>query len=124
MVSTESCVMPSSAPACDVGGVMSTPSRTMKMFSPVHSLTLPLGARRIASSYPALRASTLASEELAYMPVPLAAVGTAFGSWRRHELILHDTPLAMPSSPRYVPQGHAATDTLTGHGNGLRPISP
>ena len=30
--------MPSSAPA-DSGGVMSTPSRTTKMFSPVHSLT-------------------------------------------------------------------------------------
>ena len=50
MVSTESCVMPSSAPASEVGGVMSTPSRTMKMFSPVHSLTRPLGASRMASS--------------------------------------------------------------------------
>ena len=29
---------------------MSTPSRTMKMFSPVHSLTFPFGARSIASS--------------------------------------------------------------------------
>ena len=34
------------------------------------------------------------------MPVPLAAVGTALGSWRRQELILADTPLATPSSPR------------------------
>ena len=30
--------MPSRAPA-EVGGVMITPSLTMKMFSPVHSLT-------------------------------------------------------------------------------------
>ena len=58
------------------------------------------------------------------MPVPLAAVGTALGSWRRHELIFTETPLATPSSPRYVPHGHAATDTFTGHGKGLRPISP
>ena len=100
MVSTELWVMPSSAPASEVGGVTRTPSRTMKMFSPVHSLTLPSGASRIASSYPALIASTLASEEFTYIPVPLAAVGTALGSWRRHELILHVTPLATPSSPR------------------------
>jgi hypothetical protein len=73
-------VIPASAPASEVGGVRTTPSRTMKMFSPVHSLTLPLGASRMASSYPPLMASTLASDELAYMPVPLAAVGTALGS--------------------------------------------
>ena len=66
----------------------------------MHSLTWPSGASRIASSYPALIASTLAREELTYMPVPLAAVGTALGSCRRHELILTDTPLATPSSPR------------------------
>src|SRR5580698_7833944 len=111
MVSMQSCVMPANAPASEEGGVTSTPSRTMKMFSPVHSLTVPLGASRMASSYPPLRASTLASDELTYMPVPLAAVGTALGSWRRHELILHVTPLAMPSSPRYVPHGQAAMDT-------------
>ena len=34
------------------------------------------------------------------MPVPLAAVGTALGSWRCHELTFTDTPLATPSSPR------------------------
>ena len=50
MVSTEFWVIPSSAPASEVGGVMITPSRTMKMFSPVHSLTRPLGASRMASS--------------------------------------------------------------------------
>ena len=38
MVATELCVMPSRAPAL-TGGVMMTPSRTTKMFSPVHSLT-------------------------------------------------------------------------------------
>ncbi len=58
------------------------------------------------------------------MPVLLAAVGTALGSWRCHELILTDTPLATPSSPRYEPQGQAAMDTLTGEGSGFRPISP
>ena len=58
------------------------------------------------------------------MPVPLAAVGTALGSWRRHELILTETPLATPSSPRYVPHGQQATETLTGQGSGFRPISP
>ena len=50
MVSTVSWVMPSSAPASEVGGVRSTPSRTMKTFSPVHSLTSPFGASRMASS--------------------------------------------------------------------------
>ena len=38
MVMTESWVMPSSAPA-ETGGVMIRPFLTMKMFSPVHSLT-------------------------------------------------------------------------------------
>ena len=42
--------MPSRAPASDVFGVRMTPSRTMKTFSPVHSLTVPFGASRIASS--------------------------------------------------------------------------
>src|SRR5580692_9269083 len=114
IVSTESWVMPSRAPASAVFGVKITPLRTMKTFSPVHSLTVPFGASKMASSYPALIASTLASDELTYIPVPLAAVGTALGSWRRHELILHVTPLAMPSSPRYVPHGQAAMDTLVG----------
>ena len=50
MVSMECWVMPASAPASEVGGVMMTPSCTTKMFSPVHSLTLPLGASRMASS--------------------------------------------------------------------------
>ncbi len=100
MVSTVCWVIPSRAPESEVGGVSSRPSRTTKRFSPVHSLTWPSGASRMASSYPALIASTLASEEFRYMPVPLAAVGTALGSWRRQELILADTPLATPSSPR------------------------
>ena len=38
IVSTELCVMPSSAPAL-TGGVMMRPLRTTKRFSPVHSLT-------------------------------------------------------------------------------------
>ena len=79
---------------------------------------------RIASSYPALRASTLARLELTYRPVTLAAGGIMFGSWRRHEETFVRTPWRMPSSPRYVPHGHTAIDTFTGHGNGLRPISP
>ena len=66
----------------------------------------------------------MASDEFTYMPVPLAAVGTALGSWRCHEDTLSRMPLATPSSPRYVPHGHAAMATLTGHGSGLRPISP
>ena len=57
------CVIPSRAPA-DSGGVSTIPLRFTKMFSPVHSATRPLGASMIASSYPALRASTLASDEL------------------------------------------------------------
>src|SRR5581483_8475696 len=123
MVNTEFWVMPSSAPA-DVGGVMILPLRTTKMFSPVHSLTYPCGDRMIASSYPALSASTLAIEELMYMPVPLAAGGMALGSWRCHELTFMRTPFWMPSSPRYAPHGHTAIDTLTWHGSGFRPISP
>ena len=97
---------------------------TTKRFSPVHSETRPSGASRTASSYPAFNASTFASEEFTYIPVPLAAVGTAFGSWRCHEETLSRMPFAMPSSPRYVPHGQAAIDTCTGHGSGLRPISP
>ena len=58
------------------------------------------------------------------MPVPLAATGLMFGSMRRHVEIFMRTPLAMPSSPRYVPHGHTAIDTFTWHGSGLRPISP
>src|SRR5580698_5081258 len=100
MDSTDCWVMPHRAPESDVGGVISRPLLTMKMFSPVHSLTLPSGASRMASSYPAFSASTLASDEFTYMPVPLAAVGTALGSCRRHELIFVETPLATPSSPR------------------------
>ena len=50
MVSTDCWVIPSRAPASEVGGVIKRPLRTMKMFSPVHSLTLPSGARRMASS--------------------------------------------------------------------------
>jgi hypothetical protein len=54
----------------------------------------------MASSYPAFNASTLAIDELMYMPVPLAAGGMELGSWRCQELILQRTPLATPSSPR------------------------
>ncbi len=46
---TECWVMPSRAPA-DSGGVMSSPWRATKMFSPVHSLTRPSGLSMIASS--------------------------------------------------------------------------
>ena len=56
-------VMPSSAPA-DSGGLSSLPWRATKTFSPVHSDTMPAPFSMIASSYPALRASTLASELL------------------------------------------------------------
>src|SRR5271165_2127179 len=113
MARTESWVIPARAPDSEVGGVMMRPPRTTKMFSPVHSDTRPSDARRRASSYPALSASTLASEEFTYMPVPLAAVGTALGSWRCHEETLRRMPFATPSSPRYVPHGHAAMATLT-----------
>jgi len=34
------------------------------------------------------------------------------------------TPCFKASSPRYVSHGHTAIDTWTGHGSGLRPISP
>ena len=43
---------------------------------------------------------------------------------RRHDEIFMRTPCFTPSSPRYVPHGHTAIDTLTGHGSGLSPISP
>ena len=42
-------VMPSSAPA-DSGGVISLPWRATKMFSPVHSDTMPARFSMIASS--------------------------------------------------------------------------
>ena len=66
----------------------------------MHSDTRPSGASSTASSYPAFRASTLARDELMYMPVALAAVGTAFGSWRCHDDTFNRMPLATPSSPR------------------------
>ncbi len=49
MVITESCVMPSSAPAVS-GGVRILPLRATKMFSPVHSLTQPRPLSMMASS--------------------------------------------------------------------------
>jgi hypothetical protein len=61
-VATVDWVLPSSAPD-DSGGVISFPWRATKMFSPVHSATRPCLFSIRASSYPALRASTLASEE-------------------------------------------------------------
>ncbi len=45
MVTTEFWVIPSSD-RVGVGGVMITPSRTMKMFSPVHSLTTTVGVEQ------------------------------------------------------------------------------
>ena len=56
------------------------PSRTTKTFSPVASEMRPPVVHMSASSYPARTASTLASEELMYIPVALAAVGIARGS--------------------------------------------
>ena len=47
---TLACVMPRSAPASDGGGLMISPSRTMKRFSPVHSLISPSVPSKIASS--------------------------------------------------------------------------
>src|SRR6478672_3041739 len=115
MVMTECWVMPSRAPA-DTGGVSRRPCLTTNRFSPVHSLTYPCGDRRMASSYPAFSASTLAMDEFTYMPTPLAATGTALGSWRCQVEIFRRTPCLTPSSPRYEPHGHTAIDTLTGQG--------
>ena len=56
------------------------PSRTTKTFSPVASEIRPPVVHMIASSYPASIASTLARQELMYIPVALAAVGIARGS--------------------------------------------
>ena len=41
--------MPGNAPA-EIGGVINTPRRAAKMFSPVHSDTRPSGFNMIASS--------------------------------------------------------------------------
>src|SRR6478735_8860753 len=48
----------------DLGGGSSRPWRATKRFSPVHSETKPIGFSMMASSYPALIASTLANDEL------------------------------------------------------------
>ena len=120
----ESWVMPARAPASDAEGVMRTPSRIMKMFSPEHSEIRPSGPSMSASSKPARRASTLARPELMYMPVALAAVGMAFGSCRRHDEVMRRAPLAAPSSPRYAPQVHVAIARRTGEVKGKIPVSP
>src|SRR5262249_37313535 len=123
MVITESRVMPASA-RDDNGGVMSRPSFTTNTFSPVHSATNPCMLSKIASSYPDFSASTLARLELMYMPVPLAATGFTVESIRRQDDTFLRTPCLVASSPRYVPHGHTAIETFTGHGSGLSPISP
>jgi hypothetical protein len=51
----------------------------------------------------------------------LAIAGSVFGAIRHHELTLAATPLLSASSPRYLPQGNAATATSTGEPNGLTP---
>jgi hypothetical protein len=56
--------MPSRAPEL-MGGVMIILSFTAKIFSAVPSTTLPCRLSMIASSYPALIASTLANAEFA-----------------------------------------------------------
>ena len=53
-------VMPSSAFSV-TDGVMSFPSRTMKMFEVAHSATCPFSLREMASSKPACRPSSLAN---------------------------------------------------------------
>src|SRR5919198_5410898 len=96
----------------------------MNTFSPEPSVTYPAWLSMMASSYPALRASTLASPELTYWPVPLAPGGRMLWSLRFHDEILVRTPVAKDSSPRYAPHGHTAMVTLTGAGRGFKPISP
>jgi len=79
---------------------MSRPSRTMKMFSPVHSLTRAIRGEQDRLVVSPLIASTLAREELTYMPVLLARRRDRVGVVARHELIFTETPLATPSSPK------------------------
>ncbi len=78
----------------------------------------------MASSYPALSTSTLARMLLRYWPEALAA--RARDVWSSDWMldVLARTPCLMPSSPRYVPHGHAAMITSTGALMGYRPISP
>ena len=54
----------------------------------------------------------------------LAARASAVWSSDWMLLVLARTPCLMPSSPRYVPQGHAAMTTWTGAFIGFSPISP
>ena len=116
-------VMPSRQPAC-VGGVVSTPSRTMNTFSPDPSVMKPCSFSMMASSYPAFSDSTFASTQLMYWPVAFAAEGSEFWPFRRQLLILMRTPCSSASSPRYAPHGHTAMITFTGAFSGFTPISP
>ena len=62
MVMTESWVIPSRAPAAN-GGVMSTPPRDAKMFSPVHSHTNLGRVQHDRFVVAGLEGPTLASDE-------------------------------------------------------------
>ena len=84
----------------------------------------PASFSMMASSYPALRLSTLASTLLMYWPVALAAAGSEFCELRRQLEILIRTPCSSASSPRYAPHGQTAMNTFTGALSGFTPISP
>ena len=69
-------------------------------------------------------ASILASCELRYWPLALAAAGSVFGPMRRHDDVITRTPCSSASSPRYAPHGQTAMITSTGQVSGLMPSSP
>src|ERR671924_216416 len=94
------------------------------MFSPDPSHTWPASSSRIASSYPAFADSVLARIEFRYCPDALAWGIRPFGEMRRQDETLARTPLRLPSSPRYAPQGQTATITSTGADLAYKPISP
>ncbi len=114
-------VIPSSAPA-PAGGVRSTPSRTAKTFSALHSLTKPSAFSNRASSYPASVASRRASTEFRYGPVAFAAFGTAFGEVRCQLLVF--TRIAAPPPSTAVSASQLAITVEVGEERMSSPIEP
>ncbi len=56
--------------------------------------------------------------------MPWRAGSASPGEIRRHEETFARMPLAMPSSPRYVPHSQQAIVTSTGASIGFSPIEP
>src|SRR2546423_4940922 len=87
IVRIESRVIPSRMSSV-TDGVISAPSRTMKMFAPPPSETWPSAVRKIASSASKSCASSTASAVLMYAPVSLPRAGIASSDVRRQLAVL------------------------------------